>query len=68
MCKRCFAKEVDFHQTEQEPLANMAVEGLDRLHNPIEEESEGEIQRRKENYGCILEVVEVEGKRENLRV
>ena len=36
-------KEGDFHQIEQEPLANMTVEGLDQLQNPIEEESEGEI-------------------------
>ena len=68
MCKPCIAKEVAFHETEREPMANLKVEGLDRLHNPIEEKSEGEIQRRKENYGCILEVVEVEGRRENLRV
>ena len=67
MCKPYFAKEVDFHQTEQGPLANMAVEGFDRLHNPIEEDSEGEIQRSKENYWCIIEVLEVEGRRENLR-
>ena len=49
-------------------MANLGVEGLDRLHNAIEEKCEGEIKRRKENYGCILEVVEVEGRRENLRI
>ena len=47
MCKLCFAEEVDFHQTEQEPMASLGVKGLDGLHNAIEEKSEGEIKRRK---------------------
>ena len=49
-------------------MANLEVKGLDRLHNAIEEKTEGEIQGKKEKYRYILEGVEVEGRQENLRV
>ena len=69
MCKLCFAKVVDFHHIEQEPMANLGMEGLDRLHNAMEGKSKGEkIECRKGKYRCISEGVEVAGSRENLRV
>ena len=65
MCKLCCAKEVDqevdFHQTEQGPMANLGVEGLDRLHDVIEEKSEGEIKRRKETTGALQKALKLWG-------